>query len=127
MGAVYDSTPTDFHQLIAPFSADIRATATWIRDVILEDFPQVVESISGGTKVANALYGVGRADRVALGIQPGSRTVKLFVHDPEALGNPPFRLEGKGKHMRHVKFTSPPKERREDLVALMRIPVERRS
>lgn len=127
MPTVYESTPTDFGELVAPFPDAIRETASWIRDVLLEAFPQVRESIHGGRKVAHALYSVGGPDRVALGIQPGPRAVKLFVHDPEAIGDTPFKLEGRGKHMRHVKFGEPPTERREDLVALMRIPVERRS
>lgn len=124
---MYEAPPTDFTELIAPFPPDIQAAASWIRDLLLEEFPQVTETVGGGTKVANALYGVGAADRVALAIQPGQRTVKLFVHDPEALGDTPFRLEGRGKHMRHVKFSEPPVADREALIALMRIPVERRS
>lgn len=127
MRPVYERAPSDFGELIAPFPPHIRATASWIRDVLLEEFPQVRESMGGGTKVAHALYSVGGADRVALGIQPGPRFVKLFIHDPEAIGDTPLRLEGRGKHMRHVKFSEPPTEEREHLIALMRIPVERRA
>lgn len=66
-------------------------------------------------------------DAVALGLMPGERCVKLFVHDPDLLEGSAFKLEGRGKHMRHIKFTAPPTERRAELVALMRIPVDRRS
>lgn len=127
MGTLYGSKPTNFSELVAPFAPHIRSTAAWIRNVILDEFPHLVESIDGGTKVAHALYGVGAPERVALGIQPGARAVKLFVHDPEAIGETPFKLEGRGKHMRHVKFVAPPTEQREHLVALVRVPVERRS
>lgn len=127
MAAPYERPPATFEELVAPFPADVRATAGWIREVIMQEFPGIIESIHGGTKVANALYGVGRSERVALGIQPGPRFVKLFVHDPEELGETTFKLEGRGRHMRHVKFGKPPVERRDELVALMRIPVDRRS
>jgi hypothetical protein len=127
MGIEYERPPTTFGEMIAPFPPEVRATALWVRDVIRAEFPQVLESIHGGTKVANALYGVGRPDRVALGIQPGARFVKLFVHDPDHLGETPFRLEGRGRHMRHVKLSEPPVELRGRLVDLMRIPVDRRS
>jgi hypothetical protein len=124
---MYDSPPQTFEALVAPFPAPIQEVATWLRELILTEFPQLEENIYGGTKVGNALYSVGSSDRVALGIQPGQRFVKLFVHDPEDLKATPFKLEGSGKHMRHVKFTSVPKNRRADVVALARIPVERRS
>lgn len=70
-----------------------------------------------------ALYGVGGPDSVALGIQPGPKSVKLYVHHPELLGDTPFRLEGRGRHVRHIKFTTPPVDRRDDLLALVRIPM----
>jgi hypothetical protein len=124
---MYDAPPHSFEALIAPFTAPIQEIATWLRDLIVAEFPQVEENIYGGTKVANALYSIGSTDRVALGIQPGERFVKLFVHDPEHLPATPFKLEGSGKHMRHVKLGSVPQDRRDDLIALARIPVERRS
>lgn len=123
---MYDRPPETFSELIEPFPPTIRDTTAWLRELILESFPQVDENIYGGVKVANALYSIGSTARVALGLQPGARCVKLFIHDPEHLGKPSFKLEGSGKHMRHVKFTEPPTGRRAELVALMRIPVDRR-
>lgn len=124
---MYDEKPETFEAMIEPFPESVRETAEWLRGLIVESFPHVEEDIYGGTKMANALYSVGGKDRVALGIQPGPTYVKLYVHDPEHLGDPPFKLEGSGKHMRHVKLAQIPEERRDELVALMRIPVERRS
>ena len=124
---MYDQPPQTFEEVIAPFPEAIRATASWLRTLIFESFPQVEENIYGGSKVANALYSVGSTTSVALGIQPGARAVKLFVHDPAHLGKTAFKLEGKGKHMRHIKFTAPPVREQEELVELMRIPVARRS
>lgn len=124
---MYASPPQSFEELIEPFPAAVQEIATWLRDLITAEFPQLRENVYGGRKVGNALYSVGSADRVALGIQPGERFVKLFVHDPEHLPATSFKLEGGGKHMRHVKLSSIPKERRRELLALARIPVERRS
>lgn len=124
---VYNEPPETFEALIAPFPVAMQEVATWLRNLILAEFPQVEENIYGGTKVANALYSIGSTNRVALGIQPGERFIKFFVHDPEHLPATPFKLEGSGKHMRHVKLPSVPEDRREDLIALARIPVARRS
>lgn len=124
---MYETPPETFSALVAPFPAFIQELATWLRSLILGEFPQVTENVSGGTKVANALYSIGSPERVALGIQPGERFVKLFVHDPEHLPATPFRLEGSGKHMRHVKLSSIPEGQRQQLLDLMRVPVDRRS
>ncbi len=124
---MYASPPQSFEALIAPYPPAMRDVASWLRRLILSEFPQVEERIYGGTKIGNALYSIGSPDRVALGLQPGERFVKLFVHDPAHLGKTAFKLEGSGKHMRHVKFSSAPEDLRSELVALTRIPVQRRS
>lgn len=124
---MYRSPPKTFEELAAPFDRGTRETAEWLRSLILESFPSVEEGIYGGTKVANALYSVGSPDSVALGIQPTEGLVKLFIHDPQHLGPSSFKLEGRGKHMRHIKFTVPLEDRMEELVRLMRVPVERRA
>lgn len=120
---MYAETPESFDELIAPVPAELGATAEWIRRLILDEFPQVEENIYGGKKMAMALYSVGGRNSVALGIQPGRSSVKLYVHHPELLGDTPFRLEGRGRHMRHIKFTAPPVERRAELLTLIGIPV----
>lgn len=119
--------PRTFEDIVAPHPPSVRATAAWLRALILECFPQVDEGIHGGAKMGMALYSVGSPDAVALGLQPGPRVVKLYIHDPELLETSAFELEGRGKHMRHVKFDEPPIELRDELVELMSIPVERRS
>jgi hypothetical protein len=59
-----------------------------LRDLIRESFPALHESLHGGLKVAMALHGVGGNERIALGIQPGPRLVKLFIHDPQPMRVP---------------------------------------
>lgn len=124
---MYGEPPTTFDALVAPFDAPIRETALWLRTLLMTEFPQLEENVSGGAKIANALYSVGGAARVALALQPTARCVKLFIHDPEHLGSTPLRLEGSGKHMRHVKFTTVPAQHRDAILALARVPVSRRS
>ena len=124
---MYEAPPKTFSELIEPFGAEIRAVAEWLRALLTEEFPQLEERIYGGSKIANALYNIGEPDRVALGIQPTARCVKLFVHDPQHLPATGFKLEGKGKHMRHIKLTSVPEDRRDELIELVRVPVDRRS
>lgn len=124
---MYDQPPGTFDEMVAPFPEQVQQTAHWLRGLILESFPQISETIYGGSKVANALYSIRKPEAVALGLQPGAGCVKLFGHDPAHLGDTSFRLEGRGKHSRHIKFTEPPLEKRDELVRVMRIPVERRS
>jgi hypothetical protein len=124
---VYAEPPQTFEEMVKPFSHEVREVAEWLRSLLLAEFPELDENIYGGSKVATALYSIGGTDRVALGIQPGGRFVKLFVHDPEHLPSTSFKLEGKGKHMRHIKLSSVPVSGREELVHLARVPVARRS
>ena len=123
---MYESPPNTFHEMIEPFPEPVRETALWLRGLIEASFAELDEIIYGGTKVANALYSVGAPEAVALGIQPGAKVVKLFIHDPEHLGTPSFKLEGRGKHMRHIKFKEPLDDGHRELVDLMAIPVSRR-
>ena len=124
---MYTTPPTTFEELVAPHPKDVREVASWLRALILDEFPGLEERIYGGTKVANALYSVGAPDRVALGLQPGSGCVKLFLHDPEHLKTDVFRLEGSGKHMRHIKVRTIDEGRRDEILRLAAIPVHRRT
>lgn len=124
---MYEGPPTTFEELLAPHPKEVRDVPLWLRSIIEEEFPELEERIYGGTKVANALYSVGAPDRVALGLQPGSGCMKLFLHDPEHLETNVFRLEGSGKHMRHMKLRTVADDQRDELVRLAAIPVSRRT
>lgn len=124
---MYREPPQTFDLLVKPFSSEIRAIAEWLRVLLVSEFPQLEENIYGGSKVAHALYSIGGTERVAVGIQPGARYVKLFLHDPEHLPETQFKLEGKGKHMRHIKLYAIPESARGEIVDLVRAPVSRRS
>jgi hypothetical protein len=124
---MYADRPATFEALVAPFPARTQEITVWLRDLFLSEFPQLEENMSGGTKVGIALYSIGGAHRVALGIQPGEAFVKLYLHDPELLPPSSFKLEGRGRHMRHIKLAAIPLDRRDELLSLARVPVERRS
>lgn len=125
--AMYDSPPTTFAALIGPYPADVRAIAEWLRTELLKEFPQLQESVSGGLKNGTALYSVGDPDRVAVGLQPGDGFVKFFLHDHSLIPAGRFRMEGAGKHSRHIKLREIPAAYRDELMHMARIPIERRS
>lgn len=53
-----------------------------------------------------ALYSVNGPDNVICGIQPTQNMCKLFFHGWEQLEEAGYRLEGSGKHARHIKVRS---------------------
>ncbi len=124
---MYDSPPSTFAALIDPYPADVRAIAEWLRAELLKEFPQLEENVSGGLKNGTALYTVGGPSRVAVGMQPGDGFVKLFLHDYELIPQSRFRLEGAGKHSRHIKLREIHEAYRDELMEMARIPIERRT
>lgn len=123
---MYAEPPQSFDEMLKPFPPEVRKIAEWLRDLLLSEFPQLDENIYGGAKIANALYSIGGTERVAVGIQPGLRYVKLFLHDPDHLPESVFKLEGKGKHMRHIKLDAIPESARADIVRVVTAPISRR-
>lgn len=100
---LYPTKPTTFEALIAPFSADVQAIAERLRGLIGEGLPEAAENIYGGAKVGNALYSIGDPNHVICGIQPDADLCRLYVHNVHNLKHPEFKIEGSGKHARHVK------------------------
>lgn len=125
--AMYNSPPTTFAALISPYPASVRTIAEWLRAELLREFPQLQENVSGGLRSGTALYSVGEPERVAVGVQPGDGFVKFFLHDHSLIPAGRFRLEGSGKHSRHIKLRDIPETYRDELMELARIPIERRS
>jgi hypothetical protein len=102
----YEQPPVSFAQLIAPFPKAVRESTAALRALILETLPNAHEHISGGLKFATALYSLGRPTNVACGLQPTATHCKLYLHHvrPGDVAN--LKLEGAGKHARHVKVAS---------------------
>lgn len=111
----YSEPPTTFEQLIAPFPAAIQDAAAALRALVLERIPEAHEHVSGGLKFANALYSLGRPTNVACGMQPTATHCKFFLHHVRPGDIAGLKLEGTGKHARHVKVQSAASARRPEI------------
>lgn len=106
MATYPEAGPTSFEELLEPLPADVRDVATRLRAIVEAAIPDADEAVSGGAKIGMALYSVDGANDVVCGIQPTEDTCKLFFHGWEQLEDAGYRLEGSGKHARHVKIRS---------------------
>lgn len=75
-----------------------------LRALLMKCYPQLEEKIYGADKVRLALYSIGDANNVFFGIQASSTDCKLFLHRYEQVVSHYYRMEGKGKHTRHIGF-----------------------
>lgn len=116
---VYIEPPDTFEQMIAPYPAMIQTTASKLQHLILNNLPQLTEQVSGGNKVANALYSFTAPNQVVCGIQAGNNACKLFIHHFEQARGMGFNIEGSGKHARHIKFHHPDDIQADTLVPLL--------
>lgn len=114
--STYATPPTTFDELVAPFSREIREAATALRTLVLASIPEAREHVSGGLKFAMALYSIGATTNVACGLQPTAANVKYFLHHLRDGDVPGLKLEGSGKHARHVKITSAVQAKRPEIV-----------
>ena len=103
MMSIYKRKPENFNELVAPFPKEVRTVAFGLRRMIGEALPRAEENIYGGLLVANALYSIGDPTKVICGIQPDKIQCRLFLHNVADLKPPGIKIEGTGKHARHVK------------------------
>lgn len=118
--STYATPPTTFEELIAPFPRDIREAASALRAVVQSTIPNADEQVSGGLKFAMALYSIGPATNVACGLQPSAAHVKFFLHHVRPGDIPELKLEGSGKHARHVKVATVAEANRPEIVEATR-------
>ncbi|WP_100655991.1 DUF1801 domain-containing protein [Alteromonas flava] len=102
---MYSAAPTTFAEMIAPVPGNIKTTAQQLRSIINQTLPMLTETVSGGLKVANALYSFETENQVVCGLQVNQENVKLFIHQFSAVDTADFKLQGSGKHVRHIKFS----------------------
>ena len=100
------SGPGSFEDLVEPLPADVREVATRLRAIARAAIPDADEAVSGGAKMGMALYSIDGRNNVICGIQPTGSMCKLFFHGWERIREAGHRLEGSGKHARHVKIGS---------------------
>ncbi|MEM8545316.1 MAG: DUF1801 domain-containing protein [Cyanobacteria bacterium P01_H01_bin.119] len=123
--SVYPEKPTTFEALVAPFDTSIQHVAFDLRDLVKQAFPDFDEHIYGGLAVGNALYSRGGTASVLCGIQPAWNHCKLYVHNVSDLKQAGLKIEGSGKHARHVKVKQLDDENRALLLWLLRQGYER--
>lgn len=104
---MYDKPPGTIQELLEPFPQQIRDLTDEIRQVILAVLPDSEENVYGGKKVGNVLYSVGGTGNVICGMQPQQTFVRVFFHRWERLKAQGYRIQGSGKHARHVKISAP--------------------
>lgn len=127
MMALYPETgPTTFDALVAPLPDDVRAAATRLRAIVRRTVPDADEAVSGGAKIAMALYSRGGPANVICGIQPTASGCKLFFHGWEQLAKAGHKLQGSGKHARHVRIASPSDIDDERIAEMVRMAAQHR-
>lgn len=102
----YRQPPTTFAELIAPFPAAVRESATTLCSLILEAMPEAHEHVSGGLRFGMALYSLDGPTNVACGLQPTAMHCKLYLHHVRPGDVAGLKLEGSGKNARHFKVAS---------------------
>ncbi len=117
--SVYKRKPESFNEMIAPFLKEIRSVALGLRRMIRESLPESEENINGGLIVAIALNSIGGPAKVVCGIQPDKNQCRLFLHNVADVKLPGVKIEGTGKHARHVKVKELNKENKKALSRLI--------
>lgn len=92
-----------FKELIGEYPPVVQEIAVRARELILDIFPEAVETIDPSDKVIG--YGTGSkyADLICT-IMPQQNWVTLGIYKGADLPDPEGLLEGKGKVHRHVKL-----------------------
>ncbi len=93
-----------FASILESVPHEISAIANRVRALILDHDLPIEEDIYGGKKVKMASYSIGRTDNVIAVIGPAANHCKLFLHHVDKIDPMGLKLEGKGKHAKHIKI-----------------------
>lgn len=93
-----------FNDLLIGHSEPLQKILKNLQKLILKLNPAIEEDIYGGAKVQMASYSIGRKDNVIAVTGIGKDHVKLFLHHTHKIDAKGLKLEGKGKHAKHVKI-----------------------
>lgn len=110
-----------FEDLLTGHSAPLQDVCRGLRGLLQAALPEAVEGIYGGTKVGLALYAVGDGKQVICGIQPSGDDCLFYLHYLKPEDSPRLKLEGQGKHARHVRVRILSGETRAELISLVRL------
>lgn len=95
-----------FEDILENKPEEMRGIALQVRSLILKTDKRIDEGVYGGEKVRMSLYSIGSDTNVLYGLGVDEDHVKLYLHHT---GKPNvdvagLKLEGKGKHAKHVKI-----------------------
>lgn len=116
-----------FDDLVAGYAAPLQDVCRAVRGLVRATLPEATEGVYGGAKVGLALYAVAGGKTVICGIQPSGDDCLFYLHNLKPDDSPRLKLEGQGKHARHVKLRAVDGETRAELVALIRLALARSS
>jgi hypothetical protein len=127
MATYQQSGPANFAELLQPLPRSIGDVATRLRAIVTDTMPEADEAVSGGARMGMALYSIDGPSNVICGIQPTASTCKLFFHGWQRLQKAGYRLEGSGKHARHIKIGSSEEIEPNRVAHMIRIAMETQS
>lgn len=94
-----------FEALLEGRPEPLQKTAMQLKGLALRVDKLIHEQIFGGTKSKVALYSKGKPDNVLFGIQLTDKFCVLYLHYTEDADTMSLKVEGDGKHAKHVKLT----------------------
>lgn len=109
-----------FDTLLANKPEPIKQIAMQLKGLALKADKHVHESVYGGEKVKVALYSIGNINNVLFGIQPAEKFCILYLHYTETADTMSLKLEGDGKHAKHVKIAAMTEELALELKQVMK-------
>ncbi len=94
-----------FNAILEGKPEQLKKIAMQLKGLALRVDKLVVETVYGGSKSKVALYSKGGANNVLFGIQLTEKHCILYLHYTETADTMSLKLEGEGKHAKHVKLT----------------------
>ena len=99
-GAARPKSPADVFQ---GHSEGVRRLAQQLRQLVFQTLPDLNEAAYGGAKVRLTLFSLGSPQNVICGVRPGADGCLFYFHHVTPEDSSVLKIEGKGKHARHVK------------------------
>jgi len=94
-----------FDALLEDKPEQLKKTAMQLKGLALRVDRLIHEQIFGGSKSKVALYSKGKPDNVLFGIQLTEKYCVLYLHYTDEADTMSLKIEGDGKHAKHVKLT----------------------
>lgn len=106
-----------FEDILENKPEEMKGIALQVRSLILKTDKRIAEGVYGGEKVRMSLYSIGGDTNVLYGMGVDKDHIKLYLHhtnkpDVDVAG---LKLEGRGKHAKHVKIRTVDEDTKEQL------------